>query len=573
MNFPSARNGSKNKEGKGNIMIIPRVKSQINASGVWVPKKKKIVVSATAADAYASNAIKALGYFLPDYYIDDEGTAEVTFVCLVDAPAAEWYRLTATEMGVTLEYADARGAINAVASLAQLVLDGAVEATVIEDYPDYAHRGLMLDLARGIREPFRDVKDMVVHLALSKLNVLHLHLMDSESLCFQSDAMPMVKGSKKRNGRQYTKQQLKDFVAFCDIFALEVIPEIEVPSHASAVVEAYPQFACDVDIDNQSSWCVCPTSEEVYEMYGALIREVAEIFTGRYLHIGTDELEFRGLPSLNQLCHWRECRKCQQFRKEKGLADIREQFYYVVLRMYDYVKACGKTMVMWNDQIDIAKESPIPKDVLIHYWRIAARTVGPCDGCSMEGFARQGYKFLNSAYQKTYIDFDTYLQENELCEWTPVSWPELYEEGRSLAQGGEMCAWEFGNREQYAFYDYSIQPSLPLFADRLWCSIPVEYTKEYRAEIYKIVFGKKLENELYPVLGGILAPRTDKILTHAKLEEIDLDYVATCIDELSEPANGVYRKMRHEYIKLLQRIALTAYDTRLANRQETEIQD
>ena len=554
-------------------MIIPRVKSQVKNMGAWVPKKGRICVAAAAADVYASNAIKALGYFLSDYYVYDEGTPDVTFSCLASAPVAEWYRLTVTEAGATLEYADARGAINAVASLAQIVLDGAVEATVIEDYPDYVHRGLMLDLARGIREPFQDVKDMVVHMALSKFNILHLHLMDSESLCFVSDAMPKVKGSKKRNGRQYTKQQLKELIDFCDTFAIEIIPEIEVPSHATSVVEAYPQFACDVDIENPSHWCICPTSEEVFEMYAALIREVAELFPGQYLHIGSDELEFRGSPQLNQLCHWRECRKCNAFRKEKGMADIREEFYYVMLRIYEYVKACGKTMIMWNDQIDISKESPIPKDVLIHFWRVAARTVGPCDGCSMEGFARQGYRFLNSAYQRTYVDHNSYLTEEKLHDWTPVSWPELYEEGHALAKGSEMCAWEFGNREQYSFYDHSIQPSLPLFCDRLWCSTPVEYTKEYRDEIYKIVFGKKLKYELTPIFGGILPPRTDKFLTQVELAELDLDYIAACIDELAEPIGGIYRKMRLEYIDLLQRIALSAYDRKLDNRQETEIQD
>ena len=554
-------------------MILPRVKFQVKKDGVWTPKKGKLCVSAMAADAYASNAIRALGYFSPQYYIDDEGAADVTFSCLASAPAAEWYRLTVTEQGALIEYADARGAINGAASLSQLVLDGSAEAVVIEDYPDYPHRGMMIDLARGIREPFQDVKDVVIHMALSKFNILHLHLMDSESLCFASDAMPKVKGSKKRNGRQYTKEQLRELIAFCDIFAIEIIPEIEVPSHATAVVEAYPQFACDVDIENKSLWCICPTSDEVFEMYEALIREVAELFPGRYLHIGSDELEFRGSPELNQLCHWRECKKCNQFRKEKGLADIREEFYYVILRIYEYVKACGKTMIMWNDQIDIAKESPIPKDVLIHFWRVAARTVGPCDDCSMEGFARQGYQFLNSAYQRTYVDHNSYLTEAKLHDWTPVTWPELYEEGRSLALGSEMCAWEFGNREQYSFYDHSIQPSLPMFADRLWCTEPAEYTDEYRDEVYKITFGKKLANNLSPIFGGILPPRTDKFLTPVDLAELDLDYIATCINELSEPSSGIYSKMRIAYINFLHKIALSAYDHRLDNRQETEIQD
>ena len=133
-----------------------------------------------------------------------------------------------------------------------------------------------------------------------------------------------------------------------------------------------------------------------------------------------------------------------------------------------------------------------------------------------------------------------------------------------------MCAWEFGNREQYGFYDYTIQPNLPLFADRLWRAEPVEYTKEYRADVYKIVFGKKLASELYPVFDGILPPRTDALLTHAEISSIDPDYVAACIEELSEPTSGIYAKMRQAYITLLHKIAYLAYDKKLANRQETE---
>ena len=551
-------------------MIIPRVKSQTAKEGVWRPKKF-IGVASVATDVYAANAIKALELFVPDHCVISEGAADVTLTCLPSAPAAEWYRLTVTETGALLEYADARGAINAVASLAQLILDGDVPACVIEDYPEYLYRGLMLDLGRGIREPFQDIKDLAIHMALSKLNILHLHLMDSDSLCYESDAIPLVKGSPKRQGRQYTKAQLKSLVEFCTMLAIEIVPEIEVPSHAIALVKAYPQFACDADEKPLSLWCTCPTTDEFYATYEALIREVAEIFPGRYIHVGGDELEFRGHYELYWFCYWRECRKCKKFREEHGLADLREQFYYVMRRMHEYVTACGKTMMLWNDQLDTTKEISLPKDILIQFWRVASSSAGPHVGCSMEGFARQGFSFINSAFQKTYIECDPYLKEEELCEWTPTSWPEIYEEGKQYIKGSEICAWEYGNREEYPFFDYTIVPTLPLFADRLWCTTPVEYTKEYRDEIYKLTFGKKLENDLYPVFDGILPPRTDKLLTHVEIEKLDLDHVAACIEELAEPVGGIYRKMRLEYLKLLQRIALLAYDASKANPQGFEI--
>lgn len=552
-------------------MILPRVKNNVQHEGVWTPKKT-IVFSVNVADALGEKAVRAVEYFLPSNIITvGEENADVKLVCVPKAPTAEWYRLTTDWNGVTVEYADARGAINAMASLAQLVLEGEIGAGVIEDYPDFSYRSLMLDLARGLREPLQDIKDVIVYMALTKYNYLHLHLQDSQSLCYKSDAAPGIAGSQRRNGRQYTKVQLRELVDFCEIFEIEVIPEIEVPAHAGAVLRAYPQFRCEVDpVENTSLWCVCPTHEELFAMYEGLIRELCEIFPGKYIHIGADELEFRGRTELNQFCYWRECPRCQKLREEKGFLDIREQFYYVIQRVYDIVKACGKSVMMWSEQIDIAKECPLPKDILIHFWRVASSVTGPKEGCSMEGFAKQGYSIVNSYYPQTYIDFDSYLKEENLCKWNPVTDPEIYEDGQKYVTGGEMCAWEYGHREAYDFYDYTIPMHLPLFADRLWRSEPVEYTKEYRKDVYKTVFGKYLENELYPIIGAIVPPRkksSGTLLSYLPLEEIDNDYIALCVEELSAPATGVYQKMRLEYIKLLQRIALEQFK---ANRAAVE---
>ena len=538
--------------------ILPRVKSQQEQAGRWLPQRK-IAFSVAEGDTFGQNAVKAAGYFLPSHVILTEEKAEVVLKKLDTAPKAEWYRLTATSQGVTLEYADARGAVNAMASLAQMILDGIVHSCVIEDYPDYPFRGLMLDLARGIREPFQDVKDVVVHMALSKYNCLQLYLLD-DGLAYASDVVPALKGSKLRGGRQYSKKQIRELVALCEIFAMEVIPMLQIPAHAMGVLAAFPQFACEVPDDHTSKYCLCPGSDGLFEMYEKLIRETCELFPGKYFHIGGDELEFSRQPELNQLCYWRECPKCQRLREEKGLADIREQFYYVVMRVYEMVKANGKTMMMWNDQIDISKDCPLPKDILIQFWRVAGAGRGPVEGCSMEGFARQGYEIVNSTFPKTYIDFDSYLKEGELCNWTPVSEPDIYAEGHKYVQGSMMCAWEYGKREQYSFYDYTIQPSLPLFADRLWCSEPVSYDRAYRECVYKLMFGRKMTCDLYEVFGAIIPPRMAEAgvaLAYKKPEDIDGNYLSACIDEIAKPCEGgIYQNMRMQYVKLLQNIAL-----------------
>lgn len=538
------------------LNILPRVKSYVRTSGAWTPKRI-ITVSTKTGDAFGENAIKALELFLPSHITVSNENAEVRFICLTSAPYSEWYRLTVCENGAILEYADARGAINAAASLAQLILDGEVENCIIEDYPDYPWRGLMLDLARGLREPFQDVKELIIHMALTKYNVVHFNLLDN-GLCYASDAVPEFRGSKRCNFRQYTKAQLRELVELCSIFAIDAIPSIEIPAHANAVIGTFPQFACEVPEDHTSKWCICPASDGVFEMYERLISELCEIFPSQYFNIGSDELEFRLQPKLNQLCYWRECKKCQALREAEGLNDIQDEFYYVILRIYEYVKQNGRTMMMWNDQIDISKPCPLPKDILIHYWRVAAKGRGPVEGCSMEGFARQGYRIVNSTFPKTYIDFDFYLKEEELCEWTPVNSPELSEEYHNNVIGSEMCAWEYGNREVYGFYDYTIQPSLPLFCDRLWCSAPIVFDIAYRRAVYKTVFGKRLDADLYEIFGAVIPPRMmekDAPLTYKPFGEIDSDYIALCIDELAKPGEGgSYQNMRSAYIELLRRI-------------------
>ena len=538
-------------------LILPRVRSLTETAGTWTPQRM-IGFAVAENDPFGQNAFRAAELFLPDRYLVTDHQAQVTLRRLDAAPHAEWYRLTVTADGAVLEYADARGAVNAVASLAQLILAGPVPACVMEDWPEYSFRAVMLDLAHGRREPFQDVLDMIVHMALSKYNTVQINLL-CEGLPYASDAVPELRGSRRDNARQYTKEQMRQLADLCQLFAMELIPMLQIPAHAGDILATFPQFACEVPEDHTSRWCLCPGSEGLFEMYEKLIAEVCELFPGRYLHMGGDELEFTLQPELNQLCYWRECPKCRALREHLGLKDIREQFYYVVMRIYEYAKANGRTLMMWNDQIDISQPCPLPKDILIHFWRVAGAGRGPIEGCSMEAFARQGYQIVNSFFPQTYIDFDFYLSEDKLCSWTPVSDPEICPEVQDLVLGGSMCAWAYGRRER-RYYDHTIQPALPLFADRLWRSDPATYDGQYRAAVYRFMFGKPLTCDLYPVFDNIIPPRLEEggaPLTHKPLAEIDDGLLAACVQELGQPGpGGLYQTLRLHYIKLLQSISL-----------------
>ena len=121
-----------------------------------------------------------------------------------------------------------------------------------------------------------------------------------------------------------------------------------------------------------------------------------------------------------------------------------------------------------------------------------------------------------------------------------------------------------GKDAMHPFCDYPIQPSLPLFADRLWCADPVIYNRKYRENVYKLMFGKKLVCDLYQVFGSIGLPIFDAsaaLPTHNKPEDVDHDYLTACMEELAKPGEGgVYQKLCVNYIRLLQNIVLKKYE-------------
>jgi hypothetical protein len=151
-------------------------------------------------------------------------------------------------------------------------------------------------------------------------------------------------------------------------------------------------------------------------------------------------------------------------------------------------------------------------------------------------------------------------REDTIGDWKIDERPYSDDELKKNIMGSEMCAWEYGNRENYGFYDYTLKANIPMFADRLWDETPQEYDEDYRKENYKMIFGKKLTKDLSPIFGGFLPPRDPKIMTHVEHKDIDTDRIAAVIDELSEiEANGHYSRQRYEYIKLLRDIAKLKY--------------
>lgn len=469
---------------------------------------------------------------------------------LEDRP--EIYSVRVLADRIEVGFRDERGAINAAATVTLLLNKRELHVGELVDYPDTLYRGFLLDMARGL--PDADmIRNTIRYMALAKYNRLHLHLIDEKGPCYVSDALPEYRYVGK--GEACDKSFLREIVSLCKVFAIEVIPEIEVPAHASAFVSAYSQYVCDVP--NAHTWVMCFGDESIWKKLDALVGEVAEIFCeSEYLHVGSDELEFADLEGASKrLCHWDECPRCAAMRRREGLANRREQFYYVMQRMKAIVTSHGKKMIMWNDQLDSSGEISVDRDILLQFWRIAYPGRGPYEGCTMQKLAQAGFKMINSFYPNTYVDVDHYLTPEKLKKWTPYDAPDGRQIDQDMIVGGEMCAWEFGNVEAYPFYPQTTPPLLAMFSDKLWRIGEREYGAEYLKALGEFVFGTTLTQDLFACFGAPVPPRKKDSITYVDQKDQDLCRVSRCRDELlALPKRTLYANTVSVYAALLEKI-------------------
>ncbi|WP_344432094.1 beta-N-acetylhexosaminidase [Amycolatopsis minnesotensis] len=235
-----------------------------------------------------------------------------------DQIGAEGYRLTTSRQGVRIEATGRAGLENGAQTLRQL-LPSKVESKAkqagpwtvpggrIVDRPRYGHRGMMLDVARNF-VPQNEVKELIDQLSYYKMNTLHLHLTDDQGWRLQIDSWPRLAtygGSTKINGGPggyYTKAQYRDLVDYAAKRNITIIPEVDLPGHTTAALASYAELNCDgvapplyTGPDTGFS-SLCIGAKPTAKFVDDVIREVAALTPGQYLHIGGDEANNTSAP-------------------------------------------------------------------------------------------------------------------------------------------------------------------------------------------------------------------------------------------------------------------------------------
>ena len=475
-----------------------------------LPKILTLKVDGTLSD----KSLEALSLFLPGCRFEKAENEATIVAALSKAPiTTEGYMLTIKNGRILIEYSAYPGLRNALATLSLLVREEddclIIPDVKIEDHPIAEHRGVMLDVARGTVPLDQLLSDMVL-IAKSRYNVLHLHLSDAKGVAVEMSSFP----EEYRIPNYYTRAEVRKIVRLADVLSLEIIPEFDMPAHSTRLNTIMTELRCDTDADPICLWTVCAGEEAVYELYEQVIREATEMFPGgRYFHIGGDELEFSDfVGEKRRVCHWGECRKCKKKMADEGIRDRQELYYYLANRMNGYVKACGRKMIMWSDQIDCTRPAGMSKDILMQFWRVAAPGRGPHEGCSMQGQLKLGYELINSNHPSTYVDEEHYMNSDNLSKWRWDEFPTVDDSLKSQIKGSEICAWEYGNREMYPHYNHSLPSAIVLAGDKLWSGRLEPYGKEAEIGVTRAVLGAAIPKDfnVFLATGDIYPPRLNE---------------------------------------------------------------
>lgn len=512
-------------------MIIPRLKQEKSGGATFVLERSLSV----CADAYEEKLLKLLPLLLPQCHAVKK---ENGVIRAAHCPSlkAEAYTMDMGREGVRIGYSDYAGLRNAIAAFSQLVCfrgeSFVVPVMEIEDAPAVPHRGVMLDVGRGVKD-FSQLCSEMILMAKTRMNVLHLHLCDGEGLGICLDSLP----EKMRFPNAYTKEQIQELVELAEVLGLEVIPEFDMPAHANCLLTALPQLRCSVDPEKYPSpWAVCAGKEEVFSLFERVIAELCRLFPGKYFHMGGDELDFADVPQINQLCYWDICPDCKKRMEQEGLSDRSELYYFFVKRIHAMVKAQGRTLVMWSEQMDEEKTELLPQDIVMQFWRIAGKGRGPVHSSSMSQQLAKGYALINSYYPQTYLDVESYLTEEKLRVWRWDTTPECDKKDAHRILGTELCCWEYGNEADYPHYWSSLPSGIALMADKLWNGDELPDSRKYSEALTRAVLGIGVPEglDLWSCFGGRIPPRTSRFHVYEEKVTATAEEKAKVLSVLSD---------------------------------------
>lgn len=399
-----------------------------------------------------------------------------------DLDGKEAYQLEVSEKGVLINASSYQSIFYGLQSLKQLLSPKMIVSkpilnyVTIKDSPEFGWRGMMLDVSRHFLEK-DSVKKVIDILAMHKMNKFHWHLVDGIGWRIQIDKYPeltkkgawrKVKEFKKPwedfeatykdgdgeiYGGYYTKDDIREIVAYAAERYIDVIPEIEMPGHSEAALQCYPEFICENTVN---TGVYCAGNDDSFEFLQNIIDEVVALFPYDYLHIGGDEVGKEA---------WLNCKKCQQRMRDNNLQSGEELQSYFVRRMEEFIHSKGKKLIGWDEIL----EGGIPERATVMSWR------------GFEGgieAANAGHDVVMSPATPLYFDYNQGKSEFEPPSWggynnllavynfNPVP-KGISEDKKHHILGGQANLW-VEQIESLTHIQYMMLPRLSALSEALW---------------------------------------------------------------------------------------------------------
>jgi hexosaminidase len=354
--------------------IVPRPLSETPGQGVFAPGDAPRIAAedlARTAAEHLAGALRAHGWSSADVARDGGASIRLAVDPTLRELGPEGYRLDIAPTGLLLRAAAPAGLFYGVQTIRQMRpaagggSPAALPCVSIEDRPRFSWRGAMLDESRHFfgKEEVRRLLDVM---ALYKLNRFHWHLTDEPAWRIEIRKYPKLTAAGARGSfsdtnapaQFYTQDEIREIVAYAAERHIEVIPEIDMPGHATAANRAYPEFSGGGSAKHPD-FTFHPGREATYRYLEDILREVAPLFPAPWLHFGGDEVSF-GWE------RWKDDPEVKALMEREGLASLNDAEHYFNRRMARVIGGLGKTVVGWDEIVNAGLD---PKRSVVMWWR------------------------------------------------------------------------------------------------------------------------------------------------------------------------------------------------------------
>lgn len=398
--------------------------------------------------------------------------------------------------------ADAKAGLHyAVQTLCQLPeeVNGALSlpGCVITDAPAFPWRAFMLDESRHFHG-MQTVKDLLDEMARLKMNTFHWHLVDDPGWRIEIEKYPdlTAKGSKRDFDHMdatpeewdafhperayYTQDEIREIIRYADERGIRIIPEIEVPGHASASIHAYPWIGTTSAREGKAVLgdLYNVTDPKVEGFLHDILDEVIALFPSKIVHIGGDEANYT---------HWQNSPEVQAFMQANGLPTCSDLQVWAINRMSNYLASKGCQMIGWNEitgdnvrgeaHVQASQSEKLAPGTIVQFW--------DGDIALVNKAIEKGYDVVNSNRFFTYLDYPYEVTPLEkIYSFNPI--PDGLAEAdkaKILGSGCQMwCEFVPGTERLY----YQVYPRIAAHAECGWTAPEKKMYSDFRKRFERI---------------------------------------------------------------------------------------